>query len=49
MALDSTEVLVNPCRSVVVVERDPTTILLVKDHAPERKESIYAISKMNAL
>ena len=28
--------------------RDPTTILLPKDHAPERKESFYAKIKVSA-
>ena len=28
--------------------RDPTTILLPKDHAPKRKESFYAKIKVSA-
>ena len=30
-------------------ERDPTTILLVKDHAPERKELFYVKIKVSTL
>ena len=45
MASNYTEVLANPCSHS---KRDPTTILLVKDHAPERKESFYAKIKVSA-
>ena len=43
MVSDYTEVLV-----LFLCERDPTTILLAKDHAPEKKELFCAKIKVSA-
>ena len=42
---DYTEILIALSFSY---ERDPTTILLAKEHAPDRKESFYAKIKVRA-